>query len=65
MPKQQRQNNNFSSPSAESARIRYAYRRKILHKELDMPIEEARKLIGPDCAYHLYRYLESDYSEEE
>jgi len=43
-----------SRPSAEEDRIRLEYRRLILLGKLRLPLEEARKLVGPDCAYHLY-----------
>ena len=39
---------------AESIRIRYKYRRMILRGEMKIPHEAAVKLVGPDCAYHLY-----------
>ena len=40
--------------TAEENRIRLEYRRLILLGKLRLPLEEARKLVGPDCAYHLY-----------
>jgi hypothetical protein len=42
------------NPEAEKIRIRYKYRRMILRGEIKVPHEAAKKLIGPDCAYHLY-----------
>jgi len=41
-------------PSAESIRIRYLYRKKILTGEIGLSHNTAKRLIGPDCAYHLY-----------
>ncbi len=42
-------------PRAEEVRIRYLYRTLILKGRLRLPPEAARALLGPDCAYHLYR----------
>jgi hypothetical protein len=39
---------------SEEIRIRYLYRSLILKGKLRLPLESAKKLIGPDCAYHLY-----------
>lgn len=39
---------------AERLRLKYKYRKLILTGRLDLPHEEAARLIGPDCAYHLY-----------
>jgi hypothetical protein len=41
-------------PSAEQIRIRYLYRRKILSGELIVSHSTAKRMVGPDCAYHLY-----------
>ena len=30
------------------------YRRLILLGKVSLPLEEARRIVGPDCAYHLY-----------
>ncbi len=38
---------------AEIARLKYKYRRLILERKAFLPPEEAVKLVGPDCAYHL------------
>ena len=51
-----------ADPDAESARVReaelirkkYQYRTLILRGELSLPHRTAARLIGPDCAYHLY-----------
>lgn len=39
---------------AEATRIRDLYRRLVLLGKVRLPLAEARKLVGPDCAYHLY-----------
>jgi hypothetical protein len=45
----------MQNPKAEAARIRYLYRSLILRGELKLPRDAAIPLVGPDCAYHLYR----------
>ena len=39
---------------AEEIRRRYHYRRLVLTGKAKLPVKTAAKLIGPDCAYHLY-----------
>jgi len=39
---------------AEARRILDRYRRLILLGKARLPLAEARRLVGPDCAYHLY-----------
>ncbi len=46
------------SRASEEARIRYLYRDLVLKGKLKLPFEAAKMLIGPDCAYHLYRVTE-------
>ena len=38
----------------EAVRKRYLYRRLILTGRVRLPRSAATRLIGPDCAYHLY-----------
>jgi hypothetical protein len=38
----------------EARRILDRYRRLILLGKACLPLEQARRLVGPDCAYHLY-----------
>jgi hypothetical protein len=40
--------------AAEAQRIRSKYRRLLLLGRLRLASSEARRLVGPDCAYHLY-----------
>jgi hypothetical protein len=47
------------SDAAEILRKRYKYRRLILSGKLKLPHTAAAKLLGPDCAYHLYGLEES------
>lgn len=35
-------------------RIKYKYRSLIMKGKLNLSLKNAIKLIGPDCAYHLY-----------
>lgn len=42
------------SDQAEYLRLKYKYRRLILEGKLILPPGDAARLIGPDCAYHLY-----------
>lgn len=44
----------MSRKAAEIIRLKHKYRRMILRGELDLPLDAARNLVGPDCAYHLY-----------
>lgn len=45
------------NPKAEQIRLRYLYRTKVLRGEIKVPLGTAKKLVGPDCAYHLYSTL--------
>ncbi len=45
----------FVNPRAEELRVRYLYRDLILRGRLRLPPEASIPLVGPDCAYHLYR----------
>jgi hypothetical protein len=38
----------------EAGRILARYKRLILLGAARLPLEEARRIVGPDCAYHLY-----------
>jgi hypothetical protein len=41
----------------EELRRRYRYRTLILRGKLRVSLAAARALVGPDCAYHLYRVI--------
>lgn len=48
---------NASSASAREAELirkKYQYRTLILRGEVSLPHRTAARMIGPDCAYHLY-----------
>jgi hypothetical protein len=40
---------------SENTRLRYKYRNLILRGKIKVPRSTAIRLVGPDCAYHLYR----------
>jgi hypothetical protein len=40
--------------TSEELRLRYLYRKLILDGKIALSLESAKKIIGPDCAYHLY-----------
>ena len=44
----------MNSEQAEITRLLYKYRRLIQKGMLHLSYQSAAKLIGPDCAYHLY-----------
>jgi hypothetical protein len=44
----------MKSDETEIARKKYLYRELILKKKLSLKRRSAVKLVGPDCAYHLY-----------
>lgn len=39
---------------SDEIRLRYLYRNLILSGKVKLSLESARRLVGPDCAYHLY-----------
>lgn len=44
----------FMIDTSEELRIRYLYRKLILDGKVALSCESAKKIIGPDCAYHCY-----------
>ncbi|MDX1764447.1 MAG: hypothetical protein R3231_09015 [bacterium] len=52
--------NRTITKKAEEARLRYLYRDLVLQKKIKLPYEAAVKLVGPDCAYHLYSVVDMD-----
>jgi hypothetical protein len=38
----------------EEIRLRYLYRTAILRGRVRVTLDAARRLVGPDCAFHLY-----------
>jgi len=39
---------------AAAARTLHRYRRLVLLGKIRLPLADARRLLGPDCAFHLY-----------
>ncbi|KJR40199.1 hypothetical protein MCHI_003903 [Candidatus Magnetoovum chiemensis] len=39
---------------AQDMRLKYLYRRLIISGKVKIPYKAAARLVGPDCAYHLY-----------
>jgi hypothetical protein len=48
---------------SEGIRIRYLYRNMVLRGQLRIPLKTAIKMVGPDCAYHLY--AQTDFGKKE
>lgn len=46
----------MNNDEAEGARRKYRYRALIQRGDVRLPYRVAARLIGPDCAYHLYQY---------
>ena len=44
----------MNESKAEIIRKQYLYRSMIMKGQLKADIQTAKKMIGPDCAYHLY-----------
>jgi hypothetical protein len=42
------------SPTSDGGLTLSRYKRLILLGKVSLPLEEARRIVGPDCAYHLY-----------
>jgi hypothetical protein len=42
----------------EEIRLRYLYRSLILQGKARISLDSARRLVGPDCAFHLYTILD-------
>ena len=40
---------------AEAARRKYLYRKLVINGKAKIPARLAMKMVGPDCAFHLYR----------
>ncbi len=53
----------MNKTASEIIRKKYRYRRMILEGKIPLPLKAAAKLIGPDCAYHLYWQFNTKKSE--
>jgi len=54
----------YVNKEAEKMRVAYFYRRLIRLKKLRVGIKEAKGLVGPDTAYHLYRNRDTKDPED-
>ncbi|QEG21761.1 hypothetical protein [Mariniblastus fucicola] len=45
---------------AEELRRKYLYRKLVINGGIKMPARLAMKMVGPDCAFHLYRNHQPD-----
>ena len=48
----------MDAKNSEFVRKKYLYRELILKRKIGLNPKSASKLIGPDCAYHLYSKIE-------
>lgn len=44
-----------SNSDPDAVRRKYLYRKLVMNQGVKLPSRLAMKLVGPDCAYHLYR----------
>lgn len=54
----------MDSDRARSALTLARYKRLILLGKASLPLEVARRIVGPDCAYHLYFRHASDAEDD-
>jgi hypothetical protein len=47
--------NRLKNPKADNIYLKGLYTKLVLNGEVNLPYESLKGLIGPDCAYHLYR----------
>ncbi|MBN2010432.1 hypothetical protein JW960_13885 [candidate division KSB1 bacterium] len=55
----------MSATISEILRIKYKYRKLIMEGKIKLPYKDAARLIGPDCAYHLYSQFHPEASESD
>ena len=53
------------SEAGKEIERRYRYRVLILRREVKLPRKAATRMVGPDCAYHLYRNHAGSNTDEE
>jgi len=44
----------YDKSLSELVRLKYKCRELIMKRKIKIPTKKAARLIGPDCAYHLY-----------
>jgi hypothetical protein len=47
-------NKDAQTSAGEEIRRKYLYRRLVMTGKAKLGFDAARRLVGPDCAYHLY-----------
>ncbi|QWR76602.1 hypothetical protein [Candidatus Magnetomonas plexicatena] len=50
----------MKTEKSEQIRIKYLYRSLIMKGRIRVPYKAAAKMVGPDCAYHLYGTFKAD-----
>ncbi len=55
----------MKSAKAREMRIRYKIRKLILTGKIDIPVEDAKNLVGPDTAYRLYSNVKGRRQKEQ
>ena len=55
----------WDNQKAELIRKKYAYRRAVMKGKVKLSVPAAARLIGPDCAYHLYSTFDGKEAKEE
>ena len=48
----------------ENIRKKYLYRRLIMTKKIKLHRKAATRLVGPDCAYHLYAQIPTKKADD-
>lgn len=49
---------------ADGTRRKYFYRKMVIHGKAKIPARLAMKMVGPDCAFHLYRNHKPEESHD-
>lgn len=67
MGKEPQKESGEDDSAAEAARKKYLYRRLVMNQGIKVPARLAMKMVGPDCAFHLYsgHHPEKKKAEEE
>ncbi|MBL4888692.1 MAG: hypothetical protein JKX97_01565 [Candidatus Lindowbacteria bacterium] len=47
----------MTDSKSEETRLKYLRRDLVLKMKIYVPIAPAKKIVGPDCAYHLYSQI--------
>jgi len=56
-------NEELEDSEADGVRRKYLYRKLVINGRTKIPARLAMKMVGPDCAFHLYRNLGFDEEE--